>query len=287
MSSKDEYVLGYSQQFNITGREEKTEDLNLTINPIANSGNLTGTVTSGGSPVAGATIKVFDTNNNPIEHTTTGGNGQFTITNLPAGSYQVLATKDGYLIPTSTPVTIQSNKSTTVNLIIQPDPSANLGAVFGIIRDNNTLLPIENAIVDLYSTVQGQPPTFIGIAPSNANGQYLFTELIAGNYYVSASKLGYQPKDSAPISVGTKEYVLSDVNLTADPQSNTGTVSGFIKNQTSGQPIPNAVVALYSISGGVETVIALTKTSSSGRYLFGSLNQGTYRVKATLQDQVV
>ena len=113
MAFKELYNLGYTPTFDITGREEITEDLDLAASPAADSGILSGTVTSGGSGVAGATVKVYDTNNNPVEHTNTGGNGQFTIANLPVGSYKVTAVKDGYLLPLTTPITIQQNKTTT------------------------------------------------------------------------------------------------------------------------------------------------------------------------------
>lgn len=107
MAFKELYNLGYTSTFDVTGREEITENLNLTVNPMVTSGILRGTVTSGGSGLSGATVKVYDVNDNPIEHSNTGGNGQFIIANLPSGSYKVTAIKDGYLLPLTTPISIQ------------------------------------------------------------------------------------------------------------------------------------------------------------------------------------
>ena len=147
MAFKELYNLGYTSTFDIIGREELTENLNLTPSPAANSGILSGTVTSGGIGLAGATVKVYDVNDNPVEHTNTGGNGQFTITNLPVGSYKVTAIKNGYLLPLTTPISIQQNKTTTVTIDLTPDPEINLNIIFGIIRTTVGETPLENAVV--------------------------------------------------------------------------------------------------------------------------------------------
>lgn len=283
MAYKDKYEIGYSEQFNITGREEKTENLNISANPISTSGSLSGTVTSGGNPVAGATVKLLDIENNPIEHANTGTDGTYSINNIPIGPYQVVAIKDGYLIPPSTPVTIQANNNATVNISIDADPEANQSAVFGMIKEANTLTPIKNAIVKLFKSVENQEDTLIGTSETNDHGQYLFTALAVGNYYVQVSKIGYVTKQSSLINVGIKQYINLDITLVIDQQANTGTIGGFIYDKTTGLPIQNAVVALYSISGDVETIVALTKTSASGRYLFANVKSGIYKVKSTSQ----
>ena len=126
MAFIDQYTVGYSPQFDITGRQEQTENLNLVLNPAATSGILKGTVTSGGTPISGATVKVFSTNDVPVEHTNTGGNGQYTIADLPAGSYKVTAIADGYLLPVTIPITIQTNKTTITNIVLTVDPEAQL-----------------------------------------------------------------------------------------------------------------------------------------------------------------
>jgi len=286
MAFKELYNLGYSPTFNITGREELTEDLNLTPSPMATSGILSGTVTSGGTGLAGATVKVYDVNDNPIDHTNTGGNGQFTIANLPVGSYKVTAIKNGYLLPLTTPISIQQNKTTTVSIVLTPDPDMNFNVVFGIIRTTVGETPLEDAVVSLYSNALPDP-TLIITAATNDKGQYIFGLIPAGEYYISASKLGYFTSQTALITLTTNEFVASDVSLISDATSNTGTISGFIKELSTGQPIADAGVALYSVVGGIETVVDTTRTNVSGKYLFANVNQGTYLVKSTKQEAVV
>jgi uncharacterized surface anchored protein len=285
MAFIDIYTIGYSPQFAITGREEITENLDLTQNALINSGNLTGTVTSGGVGIQGATVKVYDVNDNPIEHTNTGGNGQYTIANLPPGSYKVTAIEAGYLLPVTIPISIQANKTTTANIVLIPDPDAGLSVIYGIVRSSLDGLPITNAIVNLFHN-KLPDPTLIATAPTNDRGQYIFGLIPAGDYFATASKLGFFPSETALINVTSGELIDSDLTLAADAQANTGTISGFIKELTTGLPIEGAGVALYSISGGVESIVAITRTNVVGRYLFANVSPGTYLVKSTKQEVV-
>lgn len=286
MAFQELYNLGYTPTFDIAGREEITENLDLTVNPAATAGILSGTVTSGGVGLAGATVKVFDVNDNPVEHANTGGTGQFTISNLPVGSYKVTAIKAGYLLPLTTSISIQQNKTTTVTIDLVADPDINLNIVYGIITSSVTETPLQNAVVSLYSNTLPEP-TLIISALTNDNGQYIFGLIPTGDYYVTASKLGYYTEQTALINLTTSEIVPSDISLTADAASNTGTISGFIKELSNGQPIVDAGVALYSVTGGVETVVDTTRTNVAGRYLFTNVNPGTYLVKSTKQEEVV
>lgn len=286
MAFRELYNLGYTPTFDMTGRQEITENLNLAANPTAASGILSGTVTSGGSGLAGATVKVYDVNDNPVEHTNTGGNGQFTIPNLPVGSYKVTAIKNGYLLPLTTPFSIQANKTTNVTIDLTADPEASLNVLYGIIRTTVDETPLQNAVVTLYSNTTPDP-TLIISASTNDMGQYIFGLIPAGEYYIIATKLGYYRNETALINLTANEFVSSDISLIADSLANTGTISGFIKELDSGQPIADAGVALYSVAGGVETVVDTTRTNVSGKYLFTNVSPGTYLVKSTKQEEVV
>lgn len=286
MPYQDLYKLGYTPVFNVTGREEITEDISLANNPMTTTGSLSGTVTSDGSGVQGATVKVYDVNDNPVEHTNTGGNGQFTIANLPVGSYKVTAIKNGYLLSLTIPITIQNLKTTTVTITIIEDPDANLSVVYGIIRTTVGELPLENAVVNLYHNTKPEP-TLMTTTYTNDHGQFIFGLIPPGEYYVSASKIGYYSNQSSMIDVASKEFIPSDISLFLDNLSNTGTISGFIKEQSTGLPIADAGVALYEIDNKVEKVIDTTRTNSSGKYLFTNVQQGTYIVKSTKQEEVI
>ena len=228
---------------------------------------------------------MFDTNDNPVEHTNTGGVGQYTIPGLPAGSYKVTAITDGYLLPDPTPVSIQANKTTTANIVLAPNPDTNLSAIYGIIKSNMGETPLEGATVNLYDNAPPEP-TLVISAATNDRGQFIFGLIPSGDYYLTASKLGYYPNQTSIINVTTRELIDSDITLATDAKANTGTVSGFIKDASTGVPIEGAGVALYIINAGIETVIDTTRTNAFGLYLFTNVNPGTYLVKSTKQQEV-
>lgn len=66
----------------------------------------------------------------------------------------------------------------------------------------------------------------------------------------------------------------------------TGTVSGVVKDHLTGQPVGNAIVALYLMTGQTERIVNMTRTNALGVYLFGNVGPGNYRVKATVQSNV-
>lgn len=291
MAFVDLYNVGYSQTVDITGRQELTENLALTPNAALNSGSLRGTVTDlGGTPISGAMVKVFDVNNNPIEHTNTGGNGQFNIANLPAGSYRVTAIATGYLLPLSIPVSIQENKTSNVTIVLTPDMEASLSVIYGIIKSNLGGVPIEAATVTLFEETTPEP-TLVGSGLTNDRGQYIFGLIPPGDYHISVAKLGFLTNQSATINVTSNTFIVSDVTLIADTQSNTGTISGIITEQSTGNPIANAGVALYSVTGTppneIETVVKITRTNAAGRYLFANVLTGKYRVKSNKQEVII
>lgn len=283
MENIDKYNLKQSTVSPIIGTEELTKDLQLSLSPTSQEGILTGTViTTGDVLVLGATVKVFDSNNIPIAHDTTNEQGKFNIPNLVKGSYMVTAAKDGYLTPTSTSVAIVANKPTNITINILPDLDAARNTLYGKVREASTLNPIEGAIVNIYNVVGGEE-TIVTTTRTNSTGQYLAPNLVDGDYTVKANKQGYDESVSQIISLSDDELANLNLSMTIEPLANTGTISGFISDETTLVGIPNATVALYLVNGGTETIVQLTKTNAAGRYLFGNVVEGNYLVKALSQ----
>ena len=282
MAKIDQYDLKRSEQIPLLGTEEQTANLQLTLSTASASGVLTGTVTSGGQPLPGATLKVFDTNNVPFAHTITGPLGQYTISEVTAGSYRVTSAKAGYLTPDVVSVSVLANRPTTLNVVLLPDPDASLNTLFGKVNQSAPLEPIEGAVVNIYSVVEGVR-TLVSTTFTNSSGQYLAPYLASGDYIAVANKEGYFQTESATETLTNAEITPLDLFLISNPDTNTGTISGLITSQATLLPIANATVALYQIVGTIETIIQLTKTNSGGRYLFGDVAEGQYVVKSFAQ----
>lgn len=279
----DLFKLQPSAPVTLDGHEEETANLALQTSPSASVGVVQGTLLlPNGNPVPFATVQLYTSQGVPSEHVNSNPQGLFVIPNVPVGSYLITASEPGYLTPVRIPLTVTQGRPTQVSITLQPDPTATMGALFGIVRNVTNNEPVNNALVSLFQT-DGTTVTPIGTVTSNESGQYLFAELPSGTYFVQAVLPGYLSNQSASVTIQSPEYIPLDINLTTDPNANTGTVSGIVTDQATGNAIPDALVALYTLTAGVEQIIQITRTNQGGLYLFGDLPSGTYRVKATVQ----
>jgi len=132
-------------------------------------GTLEGTVSSGGNPIAGATVTA-----NPLgASTTTDASGHYSFV-IPTGDYQVTAHAFGYNDLTQ-PATVTDGGDTVLDFSLTQAPSDTLDGTVSDTGGN----PIENATV----TILGTP---IAPATTDVNGHYSFASVPDGTYNVKA-----------------------------------------------------------------------------------------------------
>jgi hypothetical protein len=79
-------------------------------------GGLTGTVTdTSGALVPNVTVTVVDENTSLTRTTKTNGSGEYSLVNLPIGSYTLTYSADGFEVQKSEHITVQANRTGTVN----------------------------------------------------------------------------------------------------------------------------------------------------------------------------
>lgn len=79
-------------------------------------GSITGTVTdSSGAAIGGATVKALNIATNLEVDAKCEGNGTYVIQNLPAGTYKVTVTKEGFETETHTEILVNANRTSTVD----------------------------------------------------------------------------------------------------------------------------------------------------------------------------
>ena len=287
MAITDSYKLQPSPIITLDGHVEKTSNFQLQASPPTSEGTVSGTVRRpDGTAIPFATIKLFNSNGISFEHTNSNPAGQFIFPRIPVGSYFITAAEPTFLTPNRMSITVLANRNTTVPITMQVDPNANRNAVFGIVQTSTTNQPIEDVTVELNRVINNTTTEMIGTVHTNAQGQYLFADLVNGTYFITVSKPGFLANESAQVAVTDRDFAPINIILLEDPDANTGTISGIITDSSSGQALANATVALYSITNGIESIIDITKTTTGGLYLFGDLPPGTYRVKATVQVEV-
>ena len=107
-------------------------------------GSLVGNVTDqNGAVVTGATVTITNKGTNQVRETTSGSDGEYTITNVLPGVYDVKVTKQGFNTFTQTDLTI------TANNIMRGDFSMKIGNVSDVVSvtADATVLQTESATV--------------------------------------------------------------------------------------------------------------------------------------------
>ncbi|TAN35171.1 PEGA domain-containing protein, partial [Patescibacteria group bacterium] len=91
----------------------------IVVTRLAQTGAISGAVTSGGSALGGATVAVAGPTSSS---TTADSNGNFTLSGLPEGTYDVKANKPGYQEQVKT-VSVSAGNTTVVNFSLTKIPS--------------------------------------------------------------------------------------------------------------------------------------------------------------------
>jgi len=175
----------------------------LSLTRIIVPGTITGIVTDtdDGSAVAGATVS------DGTRTVLTDAVGQYTISDLPPGTYEVTASKEGYESSSLT-VTVLEGNTAEANLslirIIVP------GTITGIVTDTDDGSAVAGATVS-----DGTRTT-----TTDATGRYIIASVSPGTYQVTASKSGYESLTSTvTIVAGATAVTNFSLNPNAPPSN--------------------------------------------------------------------
>jgi thermitase len=248
-ASKEGYESSSLRVIVLSGR---TTFVRLSLTEITTlPGSITGSVTDAEdrSPIAGATVS------DGTRTTTTDTSGEYTIANVPSGTYQVTASKEGYQSSSMT-VNVLSGGSAVANLslteVVLP------GSITGTVTDAENGSPIVGATVS-----DGTRTTTTDVA-----GEYTIADVPPGTYQVTASKEGYQ---SLSMTVNVLSGSSAVANLSLTEVTLPGSITGTVTDAENGSPIVGATV-----SDGTRTVT----TDTSGKYTIADVPPGTYQVTA-------
>lgn len=215
-----------SDNFTLSGQFPKTS---LFVIP-GGVGHLNGTVLGAGNlPLQDATVQIIGG-----ASTTTNAQGQYTINNIIAGTYEVTASHYGYISQTVT-VVIPEDATVTQNFTLQQMPTVHVtGTVTG--SDNPTV-----GLIGASITLTGYENYE---ATTNAQGQFDVPGVYTNQTYeYIISALGFQIANGS-INVGASNYsfgtvVLDEIAYT--PRNVTAMVDGTNLNLTWMAPDPGAV----------------------------------------------
>ncbi|WP_377890517.1 collagen binding domain-containing protein [Alkalihalobacillus sp. R86527] len=257
----DTYTLEFTKADfdDVTRNVEVTEDnvtiVNLYIAPVL--GNLAGTVTSGGSPVAGAKVAISNNIGQEILATTTDAAGEYTLNNVQPGHYILTVTADGYQSQ-SIGKDVISNDTSTENFALAPNP----GTVEGTVTSDGA--PIAGATVDII----GSTGLVVASATTDAAGQCVINRLAPGSYRFRAKAASYQT-----FNVGFSVLAGQTAEVEIDLLPNPGSVEGRVKDEDDNDDLVGCTIKITNSFG---LTIANATTDANGRFSVGSLAPGNY-----------
>ena len=283
---------------------------------------------------AGVEIKLIDADGTVIETTYTDADGNYAFNDVPVGNYTIMG-----VAPNGTEFTIQdagsddsidsdvdaNGMSGTVTVTADGNADVDLGVCekpeLGSIAGTYFCDENDNSVQDSGEAVlAGQTVWLIkagsGVIAStttDANGNYIFEDLEAGNYTVRFDGNNIGDKEFVEGNVGNDDTIDSDVvNVGGAGNGNTGTItlgqgenvtdvdagvevvdtgdaqiSGRITFDADDDDTENAAGGGFDAGFGGKTVellneagdvIATTTTAANGSYSFTGLDAGTYSV---------
>ena len=266
---------------------------------LPQGGGISGMVTTQGpgTPIVSAPILVYTQAGALAAATTTDGSGQYTVANLPAGSYYVFTSvaagtinevynnvqcpascvtvllAQGTLIPVAAGTTVPG-----INFALEPT-----GGISGTVINASTLQPIPFATVSLYSAAGASA----GGGITNASGVYTITGLKNGTYYLAAGVTGYIAEiyDDVPcpsLCTGAAAAQLGTPVVVTAPATTTGrdfalttgaTISGTVTGD--GGPLVGVLVFAVAPAGNLG---GIGITGIEGTYSVAGLPPGAYYV---------
>lgn len=230
----------------------------LTADPGTISGKVTDAATT--QSIRGASINIYQ-DQVLIRTLLTDSNGNYTASGLASGDYLVVASANNYQTASS-PATVVSNSTTTVNFALNSNP----GAISGTITNAVTTNPIPGADVLVFSG-----STLIAETVSASNGTYLVPNLAPGSYEVLAKAIGFG-SSSATVVVAASATTIANFALNPNP----GSVTGNVTSLCGGKSLPGVLVVVKSGSA----IVGYSLTNSSGHYVVEELDAGNYTVAA-------
>ncbi|QAS52292.1 carboxypeptidase regulatory-like domain-containing protein [Halobacillus litoralis] len=238
---------------------------NVTL--IDQPGTLSGEVTDNttGDPIEGASVQVIDQSGITIATALTDGVGNYTIDNLPPGSYTVTISQSGYAAQT-VGVIIVANGTTMLDAQL----TLRAGVIQGTVENSNNQ-PISGAVVQLLLNGIAIASTL-----SDSSGQYTFPNLSPGNYTVRSSTENFQTQALGAL---VTEFQTTIVNFTL--LENPGILEGAV-TEGNLDPIPGAVITVRTSVG--DTVVGTGVANEGGFYTIPQLSPGSYTITATATD---
>lgn len=151
--------------------------------------------------------------------------GQYQLQNIPAGTYRLTVTKDGY-IPVTEMIEVPEDASEVIyNIAIEAisDGYGGIGYASGTVYDVGTGRPVQGLTLNVRSGLNHTTGTVLQTLYTDEYGQYITSELEAGNYTIEVV--------DSRIGIGAEErYTTASFNVKVLGNLTIENQNGYVSN---------------------------------------------------------
>lgn len=230
-------------------------------------GSISGTVMSGGVPLANIYVSVYSTTAPLWLSASTDSVGHFELTGVELGTYGMSVYADGYQQPSNPSISLTADAPAFVVEIVLEPWAVGTGVVTGTVTVDGS--PQSGVSVNFFSGGQSFN------AWTDDSGQFVLSGLVNGDWGLSAyGGSAYQSSYQTVTISDTAQTVTANFVLEPWP-AGTAAISGVITDSATGEPVPDAYVGL---NGTDVAHNSSTNSDSSGAFAFSLLPEGSYSI---------
>ncbi len=283
----DKYLLNYSEKITVTGPEQIIENFDLSkineINPCSISGFVKDSI---GKTLESVTVNVFTIDFEPVTHELTLSSGEYCISNLPCGDYIVLATESDYDIPEAQLISLSGGHIVLDDFILIKKQQG--FTIYGIVWEfYHEIIQLLNQVDIQISQVINGEKIPMSVVTTADDGEYMVEVHETGTYFIEIRDRYYETKDKSLYVEVISEVSHISLNIEAIRVNDVPecTINGTVRDKNTLIAIKGATVLLYLLDEDQnEHAIDSMLTDSNGRYFFGVVREGKYKIKVKLQE---
>jgi len=229
--------------------------------PNPDLASITGVVSDGDTGIVLSNIEIIleaDSNRT----VTTSSDGKFFFDGLRNGTYTLHIIDSNYA-PLHTTLNLSGEDIDLGTLRLNRNVNSSISTLTGVIKDSQTNLPIEGAVVRVGSVE----------VLTDSTGLYTISSIEAGTYTVSIIKTGYLQEDRS-LNMPANTILRYNVSLKDFDFTVSAKILGMIIDENSSLPLDGVLISLSD-----ENTTQTYTTTTTGNFDFNNLSQGTYHIR--------